>query len=86
MDVQDDVREIARMRRSIEAAENAGDATAVLDMLADDAVIMAPNQPVQEGRAACAAFLADVIPGQVGKDQPARSVHAGRASCSHRDR
>jgi uncharacterized protein (TIGR02246 family) len=63
MDLQEDVREIARIRCRIEAAENAGDATAVVDMLADDAVIMAPNQLVQEGKPACAAFLADVIPG-----------------------
>ena len=53
-DTQTDVRQI-------EAAENAGDATAMIDLLAEDAVIMAPDQPVQEGKAACAAFLTDVI-------------------------
>ena len=33
----------------------------MIDLLAEDAVIMAPDQPVQEGKAACAAFLTDVI-------------------------
>jgi len=46
---------------TIEAAENAGNSTAMIDLLAEDAVIMAPDQPVQEGKAACAAFLTDVI-------------------------
>jgi ketosteroid isomerase-like protein len=32
-------------------------------MLAEDAVIMVPNQPVQEGRAACARFVEDVMAG-----------------------
>jgi len=60
-DTQTDVRQIEEILRRIEAAENAGDATAMIDLLAEDAVIMAPDQPVQEGKAACAAFLTDVI-------------------------
>jgi ketosteroid isomerase-like protein len=32
-------------------------------MLADDAVIMVPNRPVQEGKTACARFVADVMAG-----------------------
>ena len=60
-DTQTDVRQIDDILRRIEAAENAGDATAMIDLLAEDAVIMAPDQPVQEGKAACAAFLTDVI-------------------------
>src|SRR5947208_2414593 len=60
-DTQTDVRQLEEVLRRLEAAENAGDATAMIDLLAEDAVIMAPDQPVQEGKAACAAFLTDVI-------------------------
>jgi ketosteroid isomerase-like protein len=30
-------------------------------MLAEDAVIMVPSQPVQEGKTTCAAFICDVL-------------------------
>jgi len=58
---QPDVRAIDEIRRRIEAAENTGDTAGIADLLADDAVIMAPSQPVQQGKAACAAFVAGVI-------------------------
>jgi len=58
-----DGRQVAEMLRRIEAAENAGSSSDMISMLADDAVIMAPNQPVQEGKAACAVFLTNVIKG-----------------------
>jgi uncharacterized protein (TIGR02246 family) len=60
-DTRTDVDQLEDIRRRIEAAENNGDSTAVIDLLAEDAVIMAPNQPVQEGKAACAAFLTDTL-------------------------
>ena len=60
-DTETDVRQIDDILRRIEAAENTGNSTAMIDLLAEDAVIMAPDQPVQEGKAACAAFLTDVI-------------------------
>jgi len=62
-----DVREVAAKLRTIEAAENAGDFHSLAGMLADDAVIMVPNHPVQEGKTACAAFLADVVSGLVAE-------------------
>jgi len=62
---QADVREVEQMLRRIEAAENTGNAADIADMLAEDAVIMVPNQPVQEGKAACARFVADVLAGVV---------------------
>ncbi|PYQ79296.1 MAG: hypothetical protein DMG03_26110 [Acidobacteria bacterium] len=40
-DTETDVRQIDDILRRIEAAENAGDATAMIDLLAEDAVIMA---------------------------------------------
>ena len=58
-----DVRAIEDILRRIETAENAGNASEIADMLAEDAVIMVPNRAVQEGRAACAKFVADVIAG-----------------------
>jgi uncharacterized protein (TIGR02246 family) len=60
-DTQTDVRQIEDILRRIEAAENTGDSAAMIDLLAEDAVIMAPNQAVQEGKTACAAFLTDVM-------------------------
>ena len=62
---QADVREVEQMLRRIEAAENTGNAADIADMLAEDAVFMVPNQPVQEGKAACARFVADVLAGVV---------------------
>ena len=61
--VQADVREIEHILRRIEVAENTGNSSEIADMLAEDAVIMVPNQPVQEGRAACARFVEDVMAG-----------------------
>jgi uncharacterized protein (TIGR02246 family) len=57
------VREIEGILRRIEVAENTGNPSEIADMLAEDAVIMVPNQPVQEGKAACATFVADVMAG-----------------------
>jgi steroid delta-isomerase-like uncharacterized protein len=62
-DTGSDVRQLGEMLRRIEAAENAGNSSEMISMLADDAVIMAPNQPVQEGKPACAVFLTNVIKG-----------------------
>ena len=49
------------MLARLQAAENAGDAASLIDMLADDAVIMAPDFPVQEGKPACAEFVTAVL-------------------------
>jgi uncharacterized protein (TIGR02246 family) len=62
---QADVREIEAILRRIEAAENAGDSSEIAVMLADDAVIMVPNRPVQEGKNACTRFVADVMAGRL---------------------
>ena len=58
-----DVPEIEHILRRIEVAENTGNSSEIAGMLAEDAVIMVPNQPVQEGRAACARFVEDVTAG-----------------------
>jgi uncharacterized protein (TIGR02246 family) len=58
---QADVRVLESILRRLEAAENAGDASAIADMLAKDAVVMVPDYPVQEGKNACAAFVSSVL-------------------------
>jgi ketosteroid isomerase-like protein len=44
-------------REQLQAAENAFDADRIVLMMADDMVLMVPNEPVQEGKPACAAFV-----------------------------
>ncbi len=60
----EDVAAVRELLRLIEAAENRGDAVALAALLADDCVIMAPDQPVQEGRQACAEFAERVFADQ----------------------
>ena len=62
-DEQQDVRALHGIRTRLEAAENTGDADYISSMLGDDAVLMVPSYPVQEGRTACAAFVRDVLSG-----------------------
>ena len=62
-DVQKDVRELDEIRARLEIAENDGDADYFVEMMAEDAVIMAPDQPVQEGKTACASFVREVLAG-----------------------
>ena len=52
-----DTDRLHALRTRLEAAENEGDATAIAAVMAEDVVIMVPNEPVQEGRHACAAFV-----------------------------
>jgi len=62
-DVQIDVRQIEGILRRLENAENAGNTEAIGEMMAEDAVIMVPNYPVQEGKAECAGFVREVLGG-----------------------
>ena len=52
---------IAAIRLAIEAAENTGDADAAAALLTEDAVLMVPDVPVQEGKTACIRFMRDVM-------------------------
>jgi uncharacterized protein (TIGR02246 family) len=65
VDVHADIQAIEEIRRRVEAAENAGDPEYYAGLLADDAVFMVPDFPVQNGRDACAAFLRDLMPGLI---------------------
>jgi ketosteroid isomerase-like protein len=61
-DVQTDIEELHEIRARLQAAENDGDAAYIGGMMADGAVLMVPNQPVREGKAACAGFIAEILP------------------------
>ena len=52
-----DFRILSDIRERLTAAENAGDPESICAAIADDVVLMVPSAPVQEGKAACAAFL-----------------------------
>lgn len=56
-----DIGTIATVRAALQSAENASDPDAAAALLADDAVLMVPDFPVQEGRTTCLAFLRDVM-------------------------
>jgi uncharacterized protein (TIGR02246 family) len=56
-----DVSAIAAIRQVLEAAENHGDAEALAALLTDDAVLMVPDFPVQEGKSACVQFVRGIM-------------------------
>ena len=58
--MNNDIREIEAMLRRLEDAENNHTPDVMVDMLAEDAVIMVPDFDVQEGRTACAQFLREI--------------------------
>ena len=58
-----DVTALDVLRRRLEAAENAGDAETIANLMADDVVVMVPDFEVQEGRTAAARFIRDLLPG-----------------------
>ena len=60
-----DVRILSAIRDRLTTAENAGDPEAICAAMADDVVLMVPSAPVQEGKAACATFLRELLPGLV---------------------
>jgi ribosomal-protein-alanine N-acetyltransferase len=51
------------VRRTLQDAENAGHAGAIVALLTDDAVAMVPTSPVLEGREACGAFVRETLAG-----------------------
>jgi uncharacterized protein (TIGR02246 family) len=56
-----DTDRIRQLLRDIEAAENSGRPERLADLFAEDAVLMAPDFPVQEGKEECAAFVTRVL-------------------------
>lgn len=56
-----EVGALAAIRQALQDAENAFDADAAARHFSDDAVLMVPDFPVQEGKAACVAFLRDTL-------------------------
>lgn len=56
---ESDLRAINSMRTQAEAAENSGNAEALLALFAEDAVMMPPNRPAVVGVPAARAFVPD---------------------------
>jgi cold shock protein len=56
-----DVSAVTAIRHALEAAENSRDADALAALLTDDAVLMVPDFPAQEGRAACLRFVRGIM-------------------------
>ena len=52
-----DVRLLHAIRARLEAGENAFDGDPIAETMADDMVLMVPNEPVQVGKAQCEAFI-----------------------------
>lgn len=62
-DLEQTTHRLGEIRRGLEAAENSGDANAIASLFANDAVLIVPDFPVQEGKAACSAFVKELLPG-----------------------
>ena len=56
-----DVAVLHAYREQLQSAENAFDPDPIIRLMADDMVLMVPNEPVQEGKAACAAFVRRIL-------------------------
>jgi ketosteroid isomerase-like protein len=61
--IDHDKETLADIRRAVEQAENAGDAEYIAGLFGEEAVLMVPDFPVQEGRTACADFIRGLLPG-----------------------
>lgn len=55
-----DAPELKEIGRRLEAAENACDPAFMIELMAEDVVILVPHAPPQEGKVACTAFIRDV--------------------------
>jgi ketosteroid isomerase-like protein len=53
-------RELLDILRRLEAAENSGDDAYWASVMAEDVVLIVPDFPMQEGKAAASAFIADL--------------------------
>ena len=56
-----DLAAINRIREALQAAENDGDADVAASHMTDDVVLMVPDFPIQEGKAAATAFMRDIM-------------------------
>jgi uncharacterized protein (TIGR02246 family) len=62
-DVDADLEALRDIHDRLEAAENDGNAGYIGDLMAEDAVIMVPNFDAQQGKAECARFIGELLPG-----------------------
>ena len=57
----DDLQALHEIRERMESAENALEPGPIIAIMADDVVFMVPNEPTQEGRVQCAAFIGGIL-------------------------
>jgi len=62
-----DVGQLTQLREGIVAAECSGDLTFFAATLDDDAVVLPPDAPAREGKAACLSFMRDVLGGMLAQ-------------------
>lgn len=60
-----DVASLHAIRERLQAAENAFDPGPMVEIMADDVVLMVPNEPVYEGKQATAAFVTHILEHQM---------------------
>jgi ketosteroid isomerase-like protein len=54
------VHELDEIRQRLQDAENTHDAQVFVDLMADDVVLIVPDYPVQEGKAAATGFVCGI--------------------------
>jgi len=57
----DDTAALMAIHERLEDAENAFDPAPIVEIMAEDVVLMVPNEPVQEGKADTAAFVTRIL-------------------------
>ena len=62
-----DIEALHAMREAIVSAECRGDLSFFVATLDDDAVVMPPDAPAREGKAACLSFVRDVLQGMLAQ-------------------
>jgi ketosteroid isomerase-like protein len=58
---EEEIQSLHAIRARLEAGENAFDGDPIADAMADDMVLMVPNEPVQAGKAQCEAFIRRIL-------------------------
>src|SRR6478735_173581 len=57
----DDLAALTAIHARLEDAENAFDPEPLVEVMADDVVLMVPNEPTQQGKAETAAFVRRIL-------------------------
>lgn len=63
-ELPEDTAAVTAIHERLQDAENAFDPEPIVDVMADDVVLMVPNEPAQEGKAQTAAFIRRILADQ----------------------